>query len=165
MHVAKNGNEIVSAKYYDDDWMIRGIEPFACGLAKVKRNGKYGYINTKGEEVIPCRYYSASSFYDDVAAVMKSSGSRVEIINKKGETVYKWEEPKSEMPEKSLSSAEQLSPADRSLEFMLSTEYGPLFRDMMQNKEMQKSNSNHPQCHHVTIFQSRPKEEPFTLRR
>ena len=203
MHVDKNGNEIVSAKYYDDDWMIRGIEPFACGLAKVKRNGKYGYINTKGEEVIPCRYYSASSFYDDVAAVMKSSGSRVEIINKKGETlfslkegefiytpfinglglvanfdctqfryvnkkgetVYKWEEPKSEMPEKRLSPAEKLSPANRSLEFMLSTEYGPLFRDMMRNKEMQKSNSNHPQCHHVTIFQSRPKEEPVTLRR
>lgn len=49
VHVDKNGNEIVSAKYYDDDWMIRGIEPFACGLAMVKRNGKYGYINTKGE--------------------------------------------------------------------------------------------------------------------
>ena len=149
----KNGNELVSAKYDD-------ILPFTCGLALVEKNGKGGYINTKGEEVIPCRYYSAGYFYDDVVFVQKSSDSRLECINKKGETlfslkegeffythfinglalinnsdwtqwryinkkgetVYKWEYSSSSMPEK------RLSPEERNLEFMLSTEYGPLFQ-------------------------------------
>ena len=149
----KNGNELVSAKYDD-------ILPFTCGLALVEKNGKGGYINTKGEEVIPCRYYSAGYFYDDVVFVQKSSDSRLECINKKGETlfslkegeffythfinglalinnsdwtqwryinkkgetVYKWEYSSPFMPEK------RLSPEERNLEFMLSTEYGPLFQ-------------------------------------
>ena len=80
-----NGNEIVSAKY-DNIW------PFTCGLAKVEKNGKWGYINTKGEEVIPCRYENSGYFYDDVAWVQKSSDSRREIINKKGETLFSLKE-------------------------------------------------------------------------
>ena len=50
----------------------------------------------------------------------------IRYINKKGETVYKWEKPASEMPEK------RLSPEERRMQFILSTEYGPLFRDMMR---------------------------------
>ena len=159
----KNGNEIVSAKYDD-------FQPFTCGLALVEKNGKVGYINTKGEEVIPCRYHDAGSFYDDVAVVRKSSDSRREFINKKGEslfslkegevvytsfinglalvcssdykqwryvnkkgeTVYKWEYSSSSMPEK------RLSPEEQNLQFMLSTEYAPLFRDMMRMQESTK---------------------------
>ncbi|MBQ2540312.1 MAG: WG repeat-containing protein [Paludibacteraceae bacterium] len=159
----KNGNELVSAKYDD-------IQPFTCGLALVEKNGKWGYINPKGEEVIACRYPIAYEFYDDVADVYDEH-NRCSIINKKGETlfklkekdflifsfinglglvhneltnqyryinkkneiIYKWEGPVSEeMPEK------RLSPEERRMQFMLSTEYGPLFRDMMRNKEMQK---------------------------
>ncbi|MBQ2541326.1 MAG: WG repeat-containing protein, partial [Paludibacteraceae bacterium] len=153
----KNGNEIISAKYDD-------IEPFTCGLALVEKNGKGGFISPKGEEVIPCRYASSGFFYDDVAWVRKSSDSRWEIINKKGETlfslkegevvytsfinglslvcssdykqwryvnkkgetVYKWEPGSSSMPEK------RLSPEEQAREFMLSTEYAPLFHDMMR---------------------------------
>ena len=153
----KNGNEIVSAKYDN-------INPFTCGLANVVKNDKWGYINTKGEEVIPCRYFDTFSFYGDVADVQKSEDSRWEIIDKKGEslitlkenevldyyfinglglvkneetnqyryitkkneTIYKWEPGSSSMPEK------RLSPEERRMQFMLSTEYGPLFRDMME---------------------------------
>ena len=153
----KNGNELVSAKYDD-------IQPFTCGMARVTKNDKWGYINTKGEEVIPCRYPIAYEFYDDVADVYDEH-NRCSIINKKGETlfklketdflifsfinglglvhneltnqyryinkkneiIYKWEEPVSEeMPEK------RLSPEERRMQFMLSTEYGPLFRDMQR---------------------------------
>ncbi|MBQ2540708.1 MAG: WG repeat-containing protein [Paludibacteraceae bacterium] len=159
----KNGNEIISAKY---DY----INPFTCGLAIVQKGDKYGFINTKGEEVIPCRYHDAYYFYDDVVFVQKSSDSRRECINKKGETlfslkeqervsepfinglalvrssdykqwryinkkgetIYKWEKGSSSMPEK------RLSPEERRMQFMLSTEYGPLFRDMQRMKENEK---------------------------
>ena len=152
----KNGNELVSAKYDD-------IRPFTCGMARVEKNGKWGYINPKGEEVIACRYPIAYEFYDDVADVYDEH-NRCSIINKKGETlfklkekdflifsfinglglvrneltnqyryinkkneiIYKWEVPASEMPEK------RLSPEERRMQFMLSTEYGPLFRNMME---------------------------------
>ena len=32
------------------------LEPFSDGMAAVGKNGKWGYINHKGEEVIPCQY-------------------------------------------------------------------------------------------------------------
>ncbi|MBQ2541494.1 MAG: WG repeat-containing protein, partial [Paludibacteraceae bacterium] len=134
------------------------------------KGDKYGFINTKGEEVIPCRYEVVTYFYDDATFVRKNSGSRIECINKKGETlfslkegeffytpfinglalinnsdwtqwryinkkgetVYKWEYSSPFMPEK------RLSPEERNLEFMLSTEYGPLFRDMQRMKQTEK---------------------------
>ena len=159
----KNGNEIVSAKYDE-------LGPFTCGMARVKRNGKYGYINTKGEEVIPCRYHNGYMFYSDVADVQKSEDSHWEIIDKNGESlitlreneylydyfingfglvqneatyqyryitkkneiIYKWEVPVSEeAPEK------RVSPEERRMQFMLGTEYGPLFHNMMR-KQMDK---------------------------
>lgn len=33
---------------------FEAVEPFFEGLAAVKKDGLYGYINTKGEMVIPC---------------------------------------------------------------------------------------------------------------
>ena len=51
---------------YDDVWT------FSEGLAKVKRNGKWGFINTKGEEVIPCKY-------DDI--YYHSNGNRVYFLD------------------------------------------------------------------------------------
>ena len=77
----KNGNEILNAKY-------DLISVFTCGLSEVKKNDKIGFINTKGEEVIPCRYALANNFFDDVTDARKSMDSRVEIINKKGETLF-----------------------------------------------------------------------------
>ena len=53
------------------------LGPFSEGLAAVMRDGKWGYINTKGEEVIPCQfpnpddYYIASPFSEGLALVQK----------------------------------------------------------------------------------------------
>ena len=50
---------------------------FSEGLAAVMRDGKWGYINTKGEEVIPCQFpnpyedYIASPFSEGLALVQK----------------------------------------------------------------------------------------------
>ena len=60
---------------------------FSEGLAAVCKNNKWGYINTKGEEVIPCQFSCASLFKDGLAA---AGGG---YINTKGEIVI------SEVPE------------------------------------------------------------------
>ncbi len=71
--------------YYDKDAIViitpeftKAIEQydklgiFSEGLAAVCKDDKWGYINTKGEEVIPCKYRSAEAFSDGLAAVKKS---------------------------------------------------------------------------------------------
>ncbi len=51
------GNQIVPFKY-------TMIYIFSQGMATVQLNGKFGYINTKGEEVIPPIYADAYAFED-----------------------------------------------------------------------------------------------------
>jgi len=45
------------------------IDPFKNGWAKVYRGDKVGYINTKGEEVIACKYHYISDFVNGLAKV------------------------------------------------------------------------------------------------
>ena len=66
---------------------------FSEGLAAVKKkNGKWGYINTKGEEVIPAKidtYYSVGRFSEGLAYVVdedRSYGFR--LIDTQGKTVF-----------------------------------------------------------------------------
>lgn len=58
---------------------------FAERLAPVMRNGKWGYINVRGEEVIACQYDKASIFSEGKAAV--SNGGEWAYINHAGEVV------------------------------------------------------------------------------
>ena len=62
-----------------------GARDFSEGLAAVKKDGKWGYINTDGEMVIDPIYDSANSFSEGLAAVQ--SKGRWGYINTKGETV------------------------------------------------------------------------------
>lgn len=74
------------------------IDAFSEGLAAVHRDGKWGYINLKGEEVIPCQFsdtYKVGQFSEGVACVVDNRNKadsalwnkRVGFINKKGEWV------------------------------------------------------------------------------
>lgn len=74
------------------------IDAFSEGLAAVRRNGKWGYINLKGEEVIPCQFSDAfppGQFSEGLACVVddraeadkKLWNKRVGFINKKGEWI------------------------------------------------------------------------------
>ena len=47
---------------------------FSNGLAAVEKAGKMGYINTNGENVIPCEYKYASPFSHGFAAVQDDEG-------------------------------------------------------------------------------------------
>jgi|GEM_PF-4352959 len=55
----------------------------------VSANGKYGYINKKGEYVINPQYDIATFFYDEYAVVMNNK--KVGAIDQKGKTVLNTE--------------------------------------------------------------------------
>ena len=40
---------------------------FSEGLAMAVKNGKYGFINTKGEEVVECKFDFISTFHEGFA--------------------------------------------------------------------------------------------------
>ena len=57
------GKEIVPPMYDDADLF------FSEGVAKVKRDGKCGFINKEGKEIIPPTYVNAESFKEGLARV------------------------------------------------------------------------------------------------
>lgn len=61
--------------------------PFSEGLARIKKDHKYGYINTNGEIVIPCAYLWADDFSHGLASVGSSEWCVDGFINDKGEMV------------------------------------------------------------------------------
>lgn len=42
---------------------------FSCGLAKVKKGGKYGFIDKAGNEIVPCTYDDVGDFHNNMAWV------------------------------------------------------------------------------------------------
>ena len=77
--------------YLMGDGNVYGLEQYSAvdvfneGLALVKRNGKFGYINDAMEEVIPCIYDKADSFMHGIAIV--EYGKKTGALNTKGELV------------------------------------------------------------------------------
>ncbi len=76
------------------------LSSFSEGYAAVKKGNKWGYINTKGEEVLPCVYDDAGAFGDGLAAIQKNNkwgyidtkGKVVIPINIEAMTVNKFSE-------------------------------------------------------------------------
>lgn len=62
---------------------------FSEGLACVCKDGKWGYIDTKGNEVIEFKYSYADNFSGGLAAVSLEEGGKKGYINKSGELVIK----------------------------------------------------------------------------
>jgi hypothetical protein len=85
--INNQGKIIVPAKYEEvGEWGVR----FSDGLCKVKYDGKWGYVNVNGYEIIPCKYLAdVSNFSQGIAAVM--IGDKFGFINKLGQIVI---EPK-----------------------------------------------------------------------
>lgn len=59
---------------------------FINGLVAVGKNGKYGYLNKKGETVIDFVYDQAMPFYDGMAIV--KTGSTYTLINTRGTAIF-----------------------------------------------------------------------------
>jgi hypothetical protein len=67
---------------------IEYIFPLRCERALIIKNHKFGFINTKGQLVIPPIYSSAYSFSEGMAPVSKN-GEFYGFINKEGKLVIK----------------------------------------------------------------------------
>lgn len=83
--VIDNKGNIITRKKYNF------ISDFSNGLALVGMNYKndnyrYGYINLKGEEVIPIRFLMGYDFKDNIALV-KLDYTKYALINKKGKVL------------------------------------------------------------------------------
>ena len=61
------------------------IEGYVEGLAWVRLNGKYGFIDKSGTEVIPCKYDWAFSFSEGLAQIRLND--KYGFINKSGTKV------------------------------------------------------------------------------
>jgi len=77
-HVNKKGKPITT-KTWDE------AGEFSEGLAMVKENGKYGFVDTVGKKVIDIKYDVVSNF--SKAAAMVKSSNEFFLINKKGEAI------------------------------------------------------------------------------
>lgn len=85
----KHTREIVIPCKYDH------ANSFSDGLARVKLNGKWGFIDKYGNEVIPCRYERAYSFSEGLSGI-KINGEYA-YIDKLGKVIIscKYDEVKS----------------------------------------------------------------------
>lgn len=81
-----NGKEVLpnlNARY--DDVAFH----FSNGFIRVEKNFEYGFINTKGEEIIPIQYSDVRDFSEGLAAVRKDF--TYGFINTKGELVIPYQ--------------------------------------------------------------------------
>ncbi len=80
---------------YGDESIFEGFRAFNNGLAAVKRNGKWGFINRKIKEQIPCKYDSCGVVYPYLEEVfeydIQGNVNRKAYINRKDSLV--WESP------------------------------------------------------------------------
>ncbi|MDQ0171754.1 WG repeat-containing protein [Paenibacillus tundrae] len=79
-----NRNQLINSKgkVIFQDKSIEYIGGFDNGLAIAKKNGKIGYLNTKGKFVISPTYEAGTSFYNQAALVKKNG--KWALINTKG---------------------------------------------------------------------------------
>lgn len=69
-----------------DDWDIQYHSPrFQDGLARVSKDGKWGFIDMTGKEVIPCTYDDVLNFSEGLAVVIKDE--KQGYIDKTGNVV------------------------------------------------------------------------------
>lgn len=79
-YIDKRGNNITP---WEDSFT--GYNFFVDGLAQIKRDGKFGYIDNSGKTVIPCIFDHGSFFYGEYAIVQNDS--KYGVINRTGNYV------------------------------------------------------------------------------
>lgn len=69
-------------------WLIKpeydAIADFSEGIVAVKRNGKWGYVNDKGEIIVPCEYEIAYPYSDGMGVLALSDNTLVAITDLNG---------------------------------------------------------------------------------
>lgn len=87
-------------------WSFKLTEPeFSDGLVRVKKNEKYGFINEKGEDIIPCIFDQAYPFSEGYSCV--KSNNRWGYINKNGVAIIPFEFERANSFSEGLASVEK----------------------------------------------------------
>lgn len=77
---------------YGKESVFEDFRPFVNGLAAVKRNGKWGYINKKIKEQIPCKYDSCGLVYPFLEEIyeynIQRNIAKVAFINRNDSLVW-----------------------------------------------------------------------------
>ncbi len=76
-YIDKNGKWVIQPKYDD-------AEKFENGVAKVVLNNKYGYINTKGIQIIPCEYDKYGGYFVNDSIIQIKKGGVDYYFNLQG---------------------------------------------------------------------------------
>lgn len=90
----KQGNNVddvvkITPSFTDSVHQYDELYPFSEGLAAVKKNDKFGFINTKGELVIPCQYQYAGQFKGGIACVVKDEeNNNISFIDATGKMLH-----------------------------------------------------------------------------
>lgn len=74
-------------EFYGDDPRLEAKD-FCCGLARVRLNGKWGFVNCEGEMVIPCVFDYADQFGFITGMATVQKGENLFMIDTKGKYVY-----------------------------------------------------------------------------
>jgi hypothetical protein len=83
--IDRKGNVIPTKKYSKTDYFY----PFQQDVCAVYEDEKMGFVDTTGNEIIPCKYLGSTTFEDGLASVCNYNSVKGEYgyINKKGEEV------------------------------------------------------------------------------
>ena len=83
---------------YGKESVFEDFRPFGNGLAAVKRNGKWGYINKRIKEQIPCKYDSCGLVYPFLEEIfeynIQGNIAKVAYINRNDSLVWENQIPK-----------------------------------------------------------------------
>lgn len=83
---------------YGEESIFEDFGGFSNGIAAVKRNGKWGYVDTKIKEIIPCKYDSCGGAYPGLEEIfeydIQGNIAKVAYINRNDSLVWESKIPK-----------------------------------------------------------------------
>lgn len=80
----ESDNIIFTDSFIETIHQFDELFPFSEGFAAVRKGEQFGYINTKGDLVIPCKFSYAGPFNDGLACVIDGEDKPISFIDKKG---------------------------------------------------------------------------------
>jgi hypothetical protein len=84
VYIDKDDNEVINARQYDDGGAFYG------GVAKVQKNGKWGFIDKTGRNITPLKYDFIGDYIDEnlvIVGKLVGKNKKYGLIDKKGHEI------------------------------------------------------------------------------